>query len=191
MTAKNGLPSKPGAGPGRMPLGPMGDGLTLELVPADVATLQEHLSVGDGDFRVTVPAEELCGLLAPFNTRARHVLVALLRGYSRGMAATNAGVSESTLGLWEKAHPAFREATVHAYQTGFRRTFEPELYRRAMAGTEDRGSMRALELVTKARDSAYRDKAQMQLEVTHRAVESMGKLVAGWSEQGPETPSVP
>lgn len=179
------------APPGRTPLGPMGDALTSKLEASDVAQLQDALAIGDGDFRVTMATETLIGLLKPFNNRARAVLVALLRGYSKGMAATHAGIAEATLANWERAQPAFREATVSAYQAGFRRVFEPELYRRAMAGTEDRGSMRALELVTKARDSAYRDKAQMQLEVVHRAAESMGKLVAGWSEPAPETPSVP
>jgi len=174
-----------------MALGPVIDGATPPIAPSDLQTLEDALAIGDGEFRVTIPASELAGLIGPWNTRARVILIHLLKGYSRGMASTQAGVSEDALANWEKAHPAFREATVYAYQMGFRRTFEPELYRRAMAGTEDRGSMRALELVTKARDSAYRDKAQMQLEVTHRAVESMGKLVAGWSEPSPETPSVP
>lgn len=163
-----------------MVLGPMLDAATPGVVVQDVEALQSALSVTIDNFRVTVPAEELRGRLEPFNTRARHLLVWLLKGYSRGMACVQAGIAEQTLENWEKRQPLFREATVWAYQTGFRRTFEPELYRRAMAGNDDRGSMRALELVTKARDSAYRDKSQLQMEIVHRAGESMAKAIGGW-----------
>jgi hypothetical protein len=98
------------------------------------------------------------------------------------MAAAAAGVSEATLEQWEKKHPEFRQATVSAYQMGFRRVFEPELYRRALAGPDDRGSMRALELVTKARDGSYRDKSQVQMEVFHRATEATSGLTGGWQD---------
>lgn len=147
---------------------------------SSVDALQQALAIGDGEFRITVPSDVLVGLLAPFNTRARVILIHLLKGYSRGMSCVAAGVSEGALEAWEKKHPEFREATVSAYQMGFRRTFEPELYRRAMAGPDDRGSMRALELVTKARDSAYRDRSQIQHEIITRAQEATGSLTGGW-----------
>lgn len=170
-------------------LGPLVDADSPPVPLGDVERLRDALTVGNDSFGVTVSADLLIGLLGPFNTRARAILVALLRGYSRGMAATTAGIAEATLDNWEKRVPEFREATVQAHQMGFRRTFEPELYRRAMAGNDDRGSMRALELVTKARDSAYRDKSQLQMEVVHRAGESMTKLVGGWTDEAaPQTP---
>ena len=168
---------------GRPELGPLDDSRTPPLLRRDVAELQTNLAVGDGTFTVMPPSEQLWGLLAPFNTRARHIIVSLLRGYSHGMAATAAGVAENTMQRWMKAHPEFREAVGTASQMGFRRTFEPELYRRAMAGREDRGSMRALELVTKARDSAYRDKSQVQHEIITRAQESTAALTGGWQAQ--------
>ncbi len=171
-----------GTGPGRKPLGPYSDEPMPALAIEDISALQTSLSVMVDDFRVTVPAEELSGRLGPFNTRARIILVHLLKGYSRGMAATQAGVSESALENWEKAQPAFREATVWAHQTGFRRTFEPELYRRAMAGSEDKGSMRALELVTKQRDASYRERSQVQMEIVTRAIDATQQLASGWKE---------
>lgn len=171
---------------GRIALGPRVTGANgIEVEPLDtetVMTIQDALTLDTGDYRVPLPVEEITGLLGPFNTRARVILIHLLKGYSRGMASTVAGVSESTLESWEKRDPEFREATVRAYQMGFRRTFEPELYRRAMAGSDDRGSMRALELVTKARDASYREKSQVAMEVVHRAGESMAKMVNGWTE---------
>lgn len=167
-------------GPGRTPLGPLLEENASPLEIVAVEALQNALATTIDDFRVVIPASDLRGRLAPFNNRARILLVHLLRGWSRGMAAAQAGIAEQTLENWEKRQPTFREATVWASQTGFRRTFEPELYRRAMAGDADRGSMRALELVTKARDSAYRDKSQLQMEVVHRAGESLGRLVGGW-----------
>ena len=44
------------------------------------------------DFRVLIPLDELSGRLAPFNNRARIILVHLLKGWSRGMSAVQAGV---------------------------------------------------------------------------------------------------
>lgn len=167
---------------GRKALGPLIDPSTPPLTESDVEVLQTHLTVSGGDFNVTPPAEFLGGLLSPFNTRARAVLVALLRGYSRGMAAAAGGVGETTVEGWEKRHPEFREAMVQCLNLGFRRVFEPELYRRALAGPEDRGSMRALELVTKARDSAYRDKSQVQHELIQRAVEAEVGFTSGWQQ---------
>lgn len=168
------------SGPGRTPLGPLLDENTAAITVVDVKPLQDALSANIDGFTVTIPADVLTGRLGPFNTRARVILIHLLKGYSRGMAAVQAGVSEDALENWEKRVPEFRAATVWAHQTGFRRVFEPELYRRAMAGSEDRGSMRALELVTKARDSAYRDKSQVQHEIITRAQEQTASLTQGW-----------
>lgn len=164
-----------------MALGPRNPSGEIEVLDTSaVSQIQNHLSLSFDGFQIEIPAEQISGLLQPFNTRARVILIHLLKGYSRGMAAAQAGVSEGALNAWEKGDPEFREATVWAYQTGFRRTFEPELYRRALAGPDDRGSMRALELVTKARDSAYRDKSQVQHEIITRAMEATGSLTGGW-----------
>jgi hypothetical protein len=154
---------------GRRALGPMEDSETPMLLTRDVEQLKSNLNINGGDFAVTVPIEELVGLLQPFNTRARHVLVSLLRGYSRDMAATAIGMTHEGLRGWGKRHPEFAEAMTKASQMGFSKVFEGELYRRALAGPDDRGSMRALELVAKSRSSAYRDKSQHQVDVIHHA----------------------
>lgn len=169
-------------GPGRPPLGPLADGETPVLVSSDVRELQGNLSIDGGDFAVHVPAEDLRGLLVPFNARARHVLVSLLRGYSRAQAATLVGIDSDTLAAWAKRHPEFGAAVRRAESWGFSRVFEGELYRRALAGPEDRGSMQALLAVAKARDSAYREKAQLHMDVVHRAQGAIGAAFGGWRE---------
>ena len=147
--------------------------------------MQTNLAIDAGAFQVLIPGEAITGLLRPFNTRARSVLVSLLRGYSLGMAAAAAGISTDSVALWGRNEPSFAHAVVQARDLGFRRTQEPELYRRAMAGEGDRGSMRALELIVKARDSAYREKSQIAMEITHKAGESLTRLVGGYVEADP------
>lgn len=169
---------------GPKPLGPLADSDTPVLVQSDVIQLAKDLMLDGGDFAVITPAVEIVGLLRPFNARARHVLVSLLRGYSRKMAATNVGLDSETVANWGKRVPEFAEAMRKAQDWGFARTFERELYSRALAGPADRGSMRALELVVKARDSAYREKAQIQMDVIHRAQEAMTGAFGGWLPEG-------
>jgi len=121
------------------------------------------------------------GLVAPFDGKRRAVLTALLNGSSKSMAAAGAGVTPRSVQLWEKADEAFRNAVAAAEQIGFAGVIESELYRRALAGQEDRGSMRALEMVVKSRDAAYREKSQISLEVVQRAEETHRRLVDGWN----------
>lgn len=168
---------------GRPELGPMLDASTPELAEPQIAELRQHLKLDGGDFAVTLDVEALRGLLLPFNGRARVVLVALLRGFSQRMAAASAGIDPETLRRWGVRHREFADAVKQAEGLGFSRVFERELYSRAMAGPEDRGSMRALELVTKARAAEYREKSQVQMEVVHRAQEATTGAFGGW-EQG-------
>lgn len=165
---------------GRPPLGPLADNETPVLISSEITTLAKNLSLDAGDFTVLTNAEEIRGLLGPFNARARHVLVSLLRGYSKRMAATMVGVDVDTLTRWGKSVPEFAQAMSKASDWGFSRTFERELYSRALAGPDDKGSMRALELVTKSRAAEYREKAQVQMEVIHRAQEAMSGAFGGW-----------
>jgi len=159
----------------------MDDAHTAPLLLRDIKELQTNLTLDGGDFRVVVPEDTLRGLLEPFSTRARMVIVSLLRGYSQRMAAATAGMSDEGVRLWGKAHPEFARAVREASNLGFSRTFERELHQRALAGPDDKGSMRALELVTKARAPEYREKQQIAMEVTHRAEIAMSGLVQGWS----------
>ena len=143
-------------------------------------------SAGADTWQVTVPAEELTQLLSPFDGRRRAFLTGLLNGRSRSMAAAGAGITLRSIQLWEKADPAFREASITAEQIGFAGVIESELYRRALAGQEDRGSMRALELIVKSRDAAYREKSQVTLDVVQRAEEAGLRFVEGWEAAVPE-----
>ncbi|HML98922.1 MAG TPA: hypothetical protein PKD75_10605 [Tepidiformaceae bacterium] len=171
---------------GMKPLGPMADDVTPPLLPETIDQLAQHLTLNaDGFSVVSLPAEEISGLLEPFNGRARGVLVAMLRGYSQRMAAATVGVTGDTVTDWGKRHPEFAQALRKAADWGFSRTFERELHQRALAGPEDRGSMRALELVAKSRAPEYREKQQIAMEVTHRAEIALGNMVQGWSDDGP------
>lgn len=163
----------------------MDDAQTPPLLIKDVKELRTNLALDGGDFRVELPEDVLRGLLEPFSTRARMVIVSLLRGYSQRMAAATAGIDDETVRVWGKRHPEFAQAVQKAASLGFSRTFERELHQRALAGPDDRGSMRALELVTKARAPEYREKQQIAMEVTHRAEIALGGMVQGWDDDGP------
>jgi len=145
------------------------------LPPGDELIPKDSSSLG-----LQVDRDQVMGILAPFNGRARRYLAASLRGASRGMAAAAAGVDLNTIQGWELKHTAFRQAAVDASNLGFATVVERELYSRAFAGAEDRGSMRALELVTKARSPEYREKSQVQMDVIHRAGAALGALTSGW-----------
>ena len=155
---------------GPRPLDPVGKPVDI---PAPVVELQDRgLNVG-------IPAEQISGLLAPFNGRARTVIIKLLAGWSRGMAAAAAGVDSDTVRDWEKRDPEFAQATAKALNLGFAAVYESELYDRAL-DRSDRGSMRALELVVKARSPEYREKNQLQIEVLQRVEQAGSNLLAGW-----------
>lgn len=158
----------------------MNDAATPPLLSQDIRELQNNLTIDGGGFQVTVDPEFLSGLLRPFNGRARHILVSLLRGYSQRMAASAAGIDPETLRRWGVRHPEFALAVKQSEQLGFSRVFERELYNRALAGPDDRGSMRALELVTKSRAPEYREKQQVHMEVVHRAQAAMTGAFGGW-----------
>lgn len=156
----------------------------------DPKFIPEVIYSGPSDpITVKVPAETIRGILSSFEGPPRAVLVGLFQGVSKGMAAARAGVSPSTLLQWERRDPAYAKAVSDALALGFAGVLESELYRRAMAGVDDRGSMRALELVVKARDSTYRDKAGLEVTLIHRAQEAEAALSSGWeSEADPTTP---
>lgn len=48
--------------------------------------------------------------------------------------------------------------------------------------------MRALELIVKSRDAAYREKSQVTLDVVQRAEEAGHRWIAGWDAE-PSGPS--
>lgn len=176
--------------------GPLAEADTPPLKLNDIRHVADalQLDIGNGA-SISIPAEAVLELFQPFNGRARHVLASLLSGYSRKMAASRIGIDNETLQNWAKRVPAFAKALQQAEDWGFARIWESELYKRALAGPQDRHSGRLLELVVKARDAAYRDKSQLHMEITHVAQQAMHNAFGGWDADDlpapPQTPTLP
>lgn len=106
---------------------------------------------------VDVDPSFIAALIAPWTGRRRVFLVGLLNGLSKTKAAIRAGVTVRSTQLWAKGDAEFAEAVAACENVGVATVLEAELYRRALAGPEDSGSIRALELVLRARCPDYRD----------------------------------
>lgn len=63
---------------------------------------------------------------------------------------------------------------------GFAAGPEAELYRRALAGPSDPGSMRALEMVLKSRSPAYQEKHPFEKDSIAEAGRAITALATGW-----------
>lgn len=157
--------------------------ITNPLDPSESFSLQE---IASGSITPRPDAGLIGGLVRELQARAGEqgvrIGMALAAGQSRGMAALAGGITRQGLAAWCKRD---REVSVlfdACEQLGFSSVLESELYRRALSGPEDRGSIRALELVVKARDPQYRDKAQVQMEVIHRAQEAVAEAFGGWEQ---------
>lgn len=122
--------------------------------------------------------EEIGGLIGRFNGRARRVLFALLEGKSLAQASAIAVIGRDTLDNWRRNVQEFGYAVTLCHDLGSA-LYEGELHSRALAGPDDRGSMRALELVVKARNPDYRDKAQVQMGVIHVFKQALSDA-GGW-----------
>lgn len=129
--------------------------------------------------------DELRGCISKFNSRARVILVGLLNGFSLKQATLRAGRTSDCAERWAKVDPEFREAMELCKQYGTAFVYESELERRALAGSDDRGSMRALELVVKARDASYRDKSQVEVAHVIAAQNAEAQLTSGWRDVTP------
>ena len=129
----------------------------------------------------TQPAE--WGFLATLENRAgdagRRLGEALVHGRSLRLASVDAGVTYTAIRDWMRSDPELRSAVLAAEAVGAS-VFERELERRALAGADDRGSVRALELVVKARMPEYRDKTQVQMDVVHKAESAVLDIVGDW-----------
>ena len=123
------------------------------------------------------------GLLRTFADRAggngEAIALGLMAGMSVRRAALASGITAEALYAWMKSDPELRRAVLAAEAIGAAR-FEAELERRALAGADDRGSVRALELVVKARMPEYRDKTQVQMDVVHKAESAVLDIVGDW-----------
>lgn len=136
------------------------------------------------DLESAVPeVEYLRGLLGFLESRVgtagRLLGLGMLRGLSMRQASFRAGVSDQTVRDWVRKDPELRRAVLDL--EGWRAaTVEDEVTRRAFAGSEDRGSMRALELLAKATMPEYRDKHQVELTVRHAAEQAQSAATSGW-----------
>lgn len=178
MAKRTGLvvrPDAPARAPGRPPTGPLpvyGEALP----PLDRAEVARLVPSIDAD-----AVEEISGLLDGFSGRARRVCLLLLGGASLLQAAAGAALSRGTLDNWRQGNAAFQRAVGLCLDLGSA-LYEGELHSRALAGPDDRGSMRALELVVKARNPDYRDKAQIQMGVLHVFKQGLSDA-GGWKSE--------
>ena len=185
MARKTGVivrPDAPAATRGRTAIGPMPQ-YGEELPPLDVAEIKRLVPELPPD-----AIEEMTGLLSSFGGRARRVLLSLLRGASILAAAASAGIGRATVDDWRQREPAFQRAVGLCLDLGSA-LYEGELHSRALAGPDDRGSMRALELVVKARNPDYRDKAQIQMGVLHVFKQGLSDA-GGWRSEALPGPDV-
>ena len=131
---------------------------------------------------------EMAGLIGRFNGRARRVCLRLLGGASLLQAAAAAGIGRTTLDDWRQRELEYQRIVSLCLDLGSA-LYEGELHSRALAGPDDRGSMRALELVVKARNPDYRDKAQIQMGVLHVFKQGLSDA-GGWRAEALPGPDV-
>ena len=160
-----------------------GDSESPELRESPAAYDLAPYSIG----RNTLQADLLIGLLREVETRAgeggKRIAQALAAGQSRSMASLAGGISDKQLIMWCRADRELASLLDSCEQMGVSGVFESELYRRALGGEDDRGSIRALELVLKARRPEYRERSQVQMEIVTRAQESRAQIVSGWDNE--------
>lgn len=132
----------------------------------------------------------LIGHLRKLDRRGQQVVLAIASGESRRSAAVRIGITYSLLAAECSRPGPLSEAVAFAseLQTG---TFENELSRRALAGDSDRGSMRALELILKRQDPAYRDQGSLEIRAVTEAAKAVGDVQSRWVDVTPQTPNTP
>lgn len=101
-----------------------------------------------------------------YGLRAAAAVYSLTNGCTYRSACVRAGLKQPTFEKLRQTDPAFNDIVTAAWDAGFV-LLEDELVMRALAGSDDRGSIRALELALKSRDPNYRD--QRTVDVTLRA----------------------
>lgn len=150
-----------------------------------------HRALAESDREVTEAGESVViGLLAPFGVRARIYLRSIAAGLPARQARKLANLDEQTVSDWRRTDDLFAMAEQECQGMGTGR-FESELYRRALAGADDRGSIRALEIVMKQRDPSYRDKGNTQIAIMVQQREQRERRYAGWQQNYDVTVSNP
>ncbi len=139
-----------------------------------IALLSREDEVGKDD---DVGVEVMVGLVQRIEAHAgalgRLVAIQLLKGHAKYKACARAGTSENVFFRHVAAGNAeLLDLLTQCERIGFSRTFEAELFSRALAGPEDRGSARLLEVALKQRDPSYRDKSDVSVTVVQQAREA-------------------
>lgn len=127
-------------------------------------------------------ADEKVGLIRRLGARAgvpgQKIGLNLLRGFPRQLALVGSGISIVQLNRMCKADPEFAADILACEESGFASGPLYELYRRAMAGAEDRGSLRALEIIVKARMPEYGEKFAHEHRLIRDAEDSITRAGA-------------
>ena len=131
--------------------------------------------------------DEIIGLVEAVGTRSgsipmQKVAIRLAQGWSRSMAVLGSGISAPQLQRMCQKHPAAADILQQLEDAGFARRWEGELYSRAEAGKDDRGSLRALEMLLKARNPQYQEKSALNLHVMNAAERSIQGANAAYEQ---------
>lgn len=140
------------------------------------------------DMPPALSADEVRGLIEAVGARAgasaQRVGIRLAQGWPRSMAVIGSGLSQPQLRDLCRRDDRVSGLLQELEEAGFAMRWEGELYRRAMAGKDDRGSMRALEILLKQRDPSYHDKYSVEHHLRVEADKSMRLGGGGWQDRG-------
>ena len=131
--------------------------------------------------------EHLWGLLGSRGEREKIAILGLARGETRRTMAIRLGVGVSYLDGYIARDGELREAVEFAEAIAIQ-PLEAELRSRALAGADDKGSIRALEISLKKLDPAYRDNQQIQLTLVQGAARAQSTVQDRWSPPKDVTP---
>ncbi len=146
----------------------------VNLDASDIATIADSLpSLLDEALPL------LWGLLRSRNSREKAAILGMAKGEGRRSAAIRLGISPIELYNLMNEDPDLREAIEFAEAIAIAQP-EGELRRRALAGNDDRGSMRALEIYLKRHDPAYRDAPSTQITLVNEASRAQASVQSRW-----------
>jgi hypothetical protein len=123
--------------------------------------------------------EHLWGLTRGRIEREKVAILGLARGETRRTMAIRLGMGVSALEGYIARDGELREAVEFAEAIAIQ-PLEAELRSRALAGAEDKGSIRALEISLKKLDPAYRDNQQIQLTLVQGAARAQSSVQDRW-----------
>lgn len=125
---------------------------------------------------------EWAGRLRRWPRPIRAALLALLEGHSRRAACAAVGHGPQWLDRLAQRSEALAIDLTDAEQIGLGSIIEGEIWRRALSGEADRGSMQALLALARARIPEYREQSMVQLDISRRAADAIRAIAAGWQE---------